>query len=35
MSGGAGNDTLFVTSGISSTFQGDLGADSLYFTDSI
>ena len=33
--GGLRDDTLFVTSGISSTFQGDLGADSLYFTDSI
>ena len=32
MSGGDGNDTLFVTSGVSSKFYGDLGNDSLYFT---
>ena len=34
MSGGTGNDTIFVSKGIGSTFQGDLGHDSLYFSDS-
>ena len=34
MSGGTGNDTISVSKGIGSTFQGDLGHDSLYFSDS-
>ena len=35
--GGAGNDTLTVSKGVSSLYKGDLSRDSLYFqlTDSI
>ena len=35
MSGGAGNDTIFVTKGASGCADGDLGADSIYFTTAV
>ena len=31
MSGGAGNDTIYISKGVSSQYKGDLGNDSLYF----
>ena len=33
MSGGTGNDTCLCRRGISSKYQGDLGADSIYFAE--
>ena len=34
MSGGAGNDTIWITKGVGSYLAGDLGSDSIYFADT-